>query len=119
MGEQRIQDIVKIMVNILKKDRIIYGTQHEGAFVLFIPNHDKEKIEEIVNETQKAIDDYTEAINMIQLELQVGVYCANSLKDSLVDAISNANLTRELNKSGKVLFYSEDVSKSCFHAISF
>ena len=73
------------------------------------------KIKRIVAELQKKIDDYTESINMINLELQVGVYRANSLNDRLIDAIANANLTRELNETNNVLFYSDEVrSKALF-----
>ena len=115
IGEKRIHEIVKIMISCYEKYKLIYGKQHEGPFVIFMLGHDEEKIKRIVAELQKKIDDYTESINMINLELQVGVYRANSLNDRLIDAIANANLTRELNGTNNVLFYSDEVrSKALF-----
>lgn len=109
IGEKRIQDIVRRMVNVFESNKLIYGKQHEGPFIIYMDGHDKDKIEKLVQDVQHTIDEYTESINMIKLELQVGVYRANSLKDSLIDSIANANLTRELNSSHKVLYYSDDV----------
>ena len=109
IGEKRMVDLVKTIVSSFNKRKYIYGKRHEGPFVVFMKGHNKEKIEELVDEIQNNLDVFTEAINLLNLELQVGVYFANSLKDSLIDAIENANLTRILNKDELLLYYSEEV----------
>ena len=109
IGEKRMVDLIKTVVSSFKKRKYIYGKHHEGPFVVFMEGHNKEKIEELVNEIQYNMDVFTESINLLNLEVQAGVYFANSLKDSLIDAIGNANLTRILNKDELILYYSEEV----------
>ncbi len=109
IGEKKMFDIVRLIVNVLEKYDCIYGKKHEGPFVIFIEGHNKELVEKIIDDIYKLLDEFTESINVLNLELQTGAYFANSLKDSLIEATGNANLTRVLNKTNDVLYYSEEI----------
>ena len=109
LGKKTIYDLVSLIVNSFKDHNYIYGKQNEGPFVIFIEGHDKNKVEELVDEIKNRIDSFMDSINLLKLDLQIGVYFANALEDSLVDAIGNANLTRTLNNTNEILYYSEDI----------
>ena len=109
IGKKRMHDLTHLIVKSLEERKYIYGKQHEGPFVVFIEGHDKSKVEELVDDIQNKLNTFTESINLLNLELQAGVYRANSNRDSLVDAIANANLTRTLNKTEEIMYYSDEV----------
>ena len=110
IGNKKMYKIVRIIVDVLEsKENVIYGKKSGGPFVIFIDSVSEEEIKELINNIQDKLNEFTKANNITDLSCQVGVYKADSRKDSLIDAISNANLTRVLNKTKDILFYSEDI----------
>ena len=109
-GKKKMSELINVMVSVFEEfPEVIYGKHHSGPFVLYIRSQDKKLIEKIYDEFNKKVNEYTAANNIHELSFQAGVYFANSVEDRLIDAISNANLTRTLNKSTDILYYSDDV----------
>lgn len=110
IGRKKMMELVKIMVNVLNEEPdIIYGKHHSGPFVIYFRYHCKKRIGKFYEKLCNAVHEFTKANNLHDLSLQTGAYAANSKEDRLVDAVSNANLTRTLNKTNEILYYSDDV----------
>ena len=109
IGEKRMKDIINIFVSAFEINNVIYGKINDGPFVMFIENHDKKKIESIFNQISKNLSDYFKKNSIHSMSLKAGVYFANTKTDSLISAIDTANLTRKINETENVLYYSDDI----------
>ncbi len=110
VGEIRMKMIVNIVDNRLDEEPdCIYGKQHDGPFIIFINHQNKNKIISLIKDINNGLAKFSTDNNLHELQLQTGVYLANSIKDNLSDAIANADLTRAINKKNLYLFYSEDI----------
>ena len=110
IGKKRMAVLVNSMVDVFENTKdCIYGKYHEGPFVIFLPHHDKAIIEKLINDISDLVDKFTELYNYNELGLQSGIYLADARTDSLVDSLSYANMTRQLNKNQMFIYYSDDI----------
>lgn len=113
IGKNRMIELIKSIVEIYENCiGCIYGKHHDGPFIAFIPSHNKIIIEKLITDIDKLIKKFTKKYNLNNIEVQAGIYLANLYKDSLIDAITNANLTRVVNKNKIFIYYDDDVKNS-------
>ncbi|MCR4897953.1 MAG: EAL domain-containing protein [Acholeplasmatales bacterium] len=110
IGDKKMYELVKTMVSVFELDRsVIYGKHPNGPFVLFIEGHNTGFISMLMNRLKMDVDEFSKKNNFHKLSLQIGIFLANSLTDTLNDAMTNANITRMFNKTEDLLYYSDDV----------
>ena len=113
IGKKKMVEFVHCIIDILEKAKdIIYGKYHDGPFVIFINGDDKFKVEKLLTEVSNSINKFSRENGIHEFSIQAGVYFADSRVDTLTDSLSNANLTRIINKNEMVLYYSDDVKKA-------
>lgn len=112
IGDNRMLELIKVIQNVLDKNNILYGKQHDGPFILCINSQDKNEIDRIYDELNLALSEFTKKNSLNELSLQAGVYLADTKTERLITAIGNANLTRNINKTTNLLYYSEDVKNA-------
>ena len=113
IGKKKMSELVKSMVKIIENTKdVIYGKQHDGPFIVFLPYHDKNIIEDMIHKLVEILNKFTEINNLNDLELQSGIYLANVYNDSLLDALTNANLTRVLNRGEDFLYYTDSIREA-------
>ena len=115
IGMSKMAELVKVITSALDTFDCIYGKQSGGAFVIFFNHQNKEIIEDTVKKIQADVKEYTDINHIHELLVQTGAYLGDSKNISLIDAISNAHLTRVLNEEIELLYYSDDIkNKSLF-----
>ena len=110
IGRKKMKELINVMIDVLNEEHdIIYGKHHSGPFVVYFRYHCRKRIGDFYKKFCDNVHEFTKANNIHDLSFQIGAYEANSTDDRLVDAVSNATLTRTLNRTTDILYYSEDV----------
>lgn len=114
IGESRMLNLVNSIVDVLKqyKNDIIYGKKSEGPFDVFFKNQDKNIIEELFNKVVDVVKKFSHDCHIKELIVYGGAYLSDE-EDRLIDALSNANVTRNIcktqNNNSSLMFYSEEI----------
>lgn len=110
LGEKRMVDLVDSILNVLNNTpNVIYGKYHEGPFVLFFMHQNTDLINETLKKVESHLADYSKMNHLYELDLQTGIAFGDANFDRLIDVISNAKLTRTLNKTNEPLCYSSEI----------
>jgi len=109
IGKLGMLELSHIIIKAIEKYDCIYGKHTDGAFDIFFNHQNKEIIENFVKSIREGINRFTKEHGIHELALQVGVYLANANTDTLIDAIANTTLTRTINKTDEILYYSEEI----------
>ena len=115
IGMEKMNELVRLIIDSLYEvdPTIIYGKKNDGAFVVFYKHNNKEIIEKTFELVCKNVDEFVKKYHINELKFQSGAYLANIDKnDKLINSISNATLTRSLNKTNDLLFYSEEIKNN-------
>ena len=116
IGKKRMKELIYIFVNSFEENNALYGKINDGPFVVFVGSHDKSVIEKIINKIKNDLNKFFKKYSLHLLNVRTGVYFADAKVDTLINSIDAASLTRNINETEEILYYSDKIkNKSLFN----
>lgn len=110
IGRKKYIDVlVSIKKQLQYEKNIIFGRRFENAFIIFIPNHNKEDVYRIFDSCYAAVRYAFGDAENNNIIINGGCKISDSSED-LADNIEKASLTRaEKNRTSNLMFYNEEI----------